>query len=183
MTATRWIGGNDVAKRRRGPTPPRRWDPMRHSVSFFTGSPEQKARRDALIAKMGDTYQEPEVWGNSIYSAFITRDDAGNVRHISYHRRDRKAARDWRDTQRLKNDIAGAECEAIELYPAQSRVLDTANEYHLFVFPPGVILPFGWNAQQIAEAEADIAEAGDIGGTQRPFDQEIHREEQHHGNT
>jgi hypothetical protein len=34
--------------------------------------------------------------------------------------------------------------EAIELYPTEERVVDVANQYHLFVFPKGFIFPFGF---------------------------------------
>jgi hypothetical protein len=39
---------------------------------------------------------------------------------------------DWRDLQRIKNELVGPECEAVELYPAESRLVDTANQYHLW---------------------------------------------------
>jgi hypothetical protein len=35
---------------------------------------------------------------------------------------------DWRDLQRIKNQLVGPECEAVELYPAESRKVDTANQ-------------------------------------------------------
>lgn len=47
---------------------------------------------------------------------------------------DQSAHHDWRDFQRIKNDLFGPEYEAIELYPAESRKVDPSNAYILFVF-------------------------------------------------
>lgn len=64
---------------------------------------------------------------------------------LSIKRRDRKPIHDWRDLQRIKNELVGVECEGVELYPAESRKTDTANQYHLWVFlESGHKFPFGW---------------------------------------
>lgn len=47
---------------------------------------------------------------------------------------DQSAHHDWRDFQRIKNDLFGEEYEALELYPAESRKVDPSNAYILFVF-------------------------------------------------
>jgi hypothetical protein len=52
---------------------------------------------------------------------------------LSIKRIDKEACHDWRDFQEIKNQLVGPECEAVELYPAESRVVDTANQYHLWV--------------------------------------------------
>jgi len=82
--------------------------------------------------------QRLEWWGNDDYSATVDRacehamGDGLTVTHISFHRRDRAPVHDWRDVQQIKSDILGADAEAVELYPAEWRVVDTANEYHLW---------------------------------------------------
>ncbi|OIQ65916.1 hypothetical protein GALL_525200 [mine drainage metagenome] len=55
------------------------------------------------------------------------------VWELSILRKDGQPAHDWRDLQAIKTMMVGAEYEAIELYPAESRVIDVANETHLFV--------------------------------------------------
>jgi hypothetical protein len=52
---------------------------------------------------------------------------------LSIKRRDKEPCHDWRDFQEIKNQLVGPECEGIELYPAESRVVDTANQYHIWV--------------------------------------------------
>jgi hypothetical protein len=84
--------------------------------------------------------------------------------HLSIKRNDRRVLHDWRDLQRIKNEICDPECEAIEIYPAESRLVDTSNQYHLWVFPKGKFIPFGFFTRIVSEAEFDKAK-------QRPFDQ------------
>lgn len=48
---------------------------------------------------------------------------------------DGTARHDWREFQAIKNQLAGPECEAFELYPAESRLLDPSNYYALWCFP------------------------------------------------
>lgn len=56
------------------------------------------------------------------------------VWHLSIKRHDRGVIMDWRDLQAIKTTICGAEAEAVQLFPAESRVVDTSNQYHLFAF-------------------------------------------------
>jgi hypothetical protein len=86
-------------------------------------------------------------WGNSILSAHVTH-HGEDVIHISYHRRDRAPIRDWRIGQRLKNELAGPEYEGIEIYPAESRLVDTSNEYHLWCVPWA--FPLGFDYRDLA---------------------------------
>jgi hypothetical protein len=80
-------------------------------------------------------------WGNSVISAHATPLADGKMVHVSYHRRDRAPIRDWRVGQRIKNEVCGPEWEAVEVYPAESRVVDTSNEFHLWCAPK---MPFGF---------------------------------------
>jgi hypothetical protein len=144
---------------------------MRRGVAEFSGTPEQKEAHDRLVALLElpdpSTY---EVWGNGLYTVHVTRFETGAVEHLSVHRRDRKPVRDWRDMQRIKNEIAGPEIEGVELYPAQSRVTDTANEYHVWCLRPGDVITLGWSTPPDPE-KAAMAES--IGATQRPLDEGV----------
>ena len=65
-----------------------------------------------------------------------------SIRHI-----DRKAIRDWRHFQRIKNELAGENREALEIFPPEEFLVDTANQYHLWVMPEGQTTPFTWKSQ------------------------------------
>lgn len=82
--------------------------------------------------------------------------------HLSIRRQDRAPVRDWRDLQRIKNELVDPEAEAIELFPAESRLQDTANQFHLHVVM-GWAFPYGAWARRVSEG-------GYQGSHQRPFD-------------
>lgn len=64
---------------------------------------------------------------------------------LSIRRQDRAPIHDWRDLQAIKSQLVGPECEGVELFPAESRVVDTANQYHLWVIKdPTQTFPFGF---------------------------------------
>ena len=77
----------------------------------------------------------------------------GTVRYLSIKRNDKEPIHDWRDLQEIKNQICGEDSEAIEIYPAESRLMDTANQYHLWVFPKGSRIPVGYNVRVVIDEE------------------------------
>src|SRR5438105_15184081 len=81
-----------------------------------------------------------EFYESDIYRAIAIR-HLGDVRQIQIRRKDFGPLVDWRDKQAIKNQIAGPESEAIELYPAESRVVDKQNWAHLWLQPGGARFP------------------------------------------
>jgi hypothetical protein len=53
-------------------------------------------------------------------------------------RMDGEPFRSWRLLQDIKNEVVGADRTAIEIYPPEDEVTDTANIYHLWVFMEGL---------------------------------------------
>lgn len=87
--------------------------------------------------------------------------------HLSIKRRDRQPIHDWRHLQRIKDELVGPECEGVELYPAESRVVDTANQYHLWVLTQaGTRFPFGFPHGVKTEHARDKS-------VQRPFEKDL----------
>jgi hypothetical protein len=72
--------------------------------------------------------------------------------HLSIRRADRAAIHDWRDLQRIKNELVGPKCEGLEIYPAEERLVDSANQFHLWVFhSESFRLPIGYRERLVAE--------------------------------
>ncbi len=91
----------------------------------------------------------------------------GDVLWLSVKRRDKAPVHDWRDLQQIKNLIVGPEHEGFEVYPAESRLVDAANQYHLWVFvDPKVRLPVGFQERETMGA----GQAAAIGARQRDFE-------------
>ena len=114
------------------------------------------------------------VWQSDRYEVYeasvsVPGWPGGEVTWLSIKRLDKGAVHDWRHLQWVKNDVCGSEREAIELYPAESRLVDTSNQYHLWVLGSGHRFPFGyeWRAVVAADASQDRYTMGQA--RQRPF--------------
>ena len=90
-----------------------------------------------------DSVLDDALFVNSRYQ--VAMRDQGPLVHLSIKRIDQAPVHDWRDLQRIKNELVGAECEAVELYPATSRLVDTSTQYHLWCSrDPSFRFPFGF---------------------------------------
>jgi hypothetical protein len=61
-------------------------------------------------------------------------EDAPGILHLSIRNNNRTADRDWRDYQRIKNELVGPEYEMVEMYPKESNLVDSSNQFHLWGF-------------------------------------------------
>ena len=78
-------------------------------------------------------------------------------------------AHDWRDLQRIKNELIHPEAEALELYPSMKRLVDTSNQFHLWVIEGDGGIPVGWPQPDVIHKE-DV-EALLNGSRQRAFEE------------
>ena len=102
------------------------------------------------------------LWRNKFYTVekkLLTPEqgETGAI-WLSVKHNDRRAIRDWRHLQRIKNELAGVEREAIDIFPPESQLVDTANQYHLWVLPVGQSTPFTWHqGRMVADSSDDPA--------------------------
>jgi hypothetical protein len=84
--------------------------------------------------------QPIEVWTNDRYECTVRTFPLGEVpvRHLSINRVDRRPIRNWRHLQQIKNEVCGELWTGTEYFPPEDRLIDSANQYHLFCFPPEV---------------------------------------------
>ena len=153
---------------------------MKDTQRLLKGVNEVDARQQII-----DEYNNNELYVNNKYQVALKRhnskkpkfgfvlDDNGKrmsseafgVIHLSVKTHDKEPIRDWRDMQRIKNELVGEEHEAVELYPAESRLVDTANQYHMWVLEKpadeGGYFPFGWHGRLVdyeASPESDVVQ-------------------------
>jgi hypothetical protein len=72
------------------------------------------------------------------------------VIHLQIESNDRRPIHNWMDLQRIKNEILGDEEEALEMYPAQSDLVNDRNAYHLWSVPESngfLTRLLGWGKQ------------------------------------
>jgi hypothetical protein len=119
------------------------------------------------------TQHPDETWINDTYVVAVRRLDkdpvfgssAGMVQ-LGISSMDGTARHDWRDFQAIKNQLAGAECEAFELYPAESRLLDPSNYYTLWCFP-------GLKRLKVGQEIRKVFDAGQALSPQRGFRKDV----------
>ena len=129
--------------------------------------------------KMIRSLKEDEIWVSDLYQVNIRRrtgpgffdgskevyngfpKENGEVVWLSIKRLDKEPIHDWRDLQQIKNEVMGEEAEAIEIYPAESRKMDVANQYHLFAFTTKI--PVGFVGRAVESSD----KAEQVGAKQR----------------
>jgi hypothetical protein len=111
-----------------------------------------------------------QIYVNNLYSVYV-RDIGGGALHISFHRHSRGPVRDWRHFQAIKNEVAGPERLAIEVFPPESSLVDEANEYHLWVIPEGTEegFPFLFSDKRVGDQQEMDREFGRTRARQRDW--------------
>lgn len=136
-------------------------DPAFYRARFNVGAEEavRMARRAASDdVFLNDTYQ---VNRSKIHEGRYGWPD---FVHLSIKRIDKEPVRDWADMQQIKNELVGPEHEGMEIFPAESRLVDMANQYHIWCFVDASLrIPMGWEDRMVGNAE----EAEKVGAKQR----------------
>ena len=88
-----------------------------------------------------------------------------DIVQLCIRRRDGAMIWDWRHFQKIKNELCGEECEGLQLFPAESRKVDTSNKWHIWIVADGTKMPFGWRQRDVQDANVE----GVPGLRQRPL--------------
>ena len=114
---------------------------------------------------MNDKYQVNVYSNEKAEFMVLHKNLKGKMTYLSIKRLDKESIHDWRELMDIKNTLTSPEQEAVELYPAEWRRVDTANQYHLFVFPKGFAPAFGYMERLVdtTERKGGINKAGQRG--------------------
>lgn len=111
---------------------------------------------------------DSKIYKNSRYQVHIRRIKVAHypdMLHLSFKRLDKGTFIPYRDKMRIKDELISPEHEAVELYPARSREVDTTNQYHLWLIDDQRYrFPFGFTERLVSEGSSD-------GSVQAPFDE------------
>lgn len=151
-----------------------KWRPLKRSTTFKPPTEEMiqgwmkylgTDDRAEAIAKAETERDANETWINDLYQVQVRRYEEDGYAWINIRRIDgAPCIRDWRHFQQIKNEICGEECEGVELYPAESRLVDTSNKYHIFVcLDPTFRFPFGYRTRDVQFGDEKVG-----GMRQRP---------------
>jgi hypothetical protein len=108
---------------------------------------------DAIYTAPGAGGRPAAQYANSRYHVGVwclESPTLGKYVHLSIKDHDRSARHDWRDLQRIKNELTGPQFYAVEVYPAEHALVDTCNQYHLYVFKDWQP-DFGFKTRLVAE--------------------------------
>lgn len=110
---------------------------------FFGGRVPTLAEKIAWVEQSMQLSQPAQIWENDTYIVRVFVEPP--FVHLDISRKDEQPCKNWRDFQQIKNEIVGPNHEAVELFPSEQRLVDTANQYHLWVHTePGYRFPFGF---------------------------------------
>ncbi len=127
--------------------------PLEYFRANFEGRIPTLQEKQAFIAETELRIRPLRSFSNSLYlvhSAY-TPPFTPEFTHLVIRRRDGAPCGSWRHFQQIKNELVGTECEAVELFPAESRLVDAGNDYHLWVYPNSAHrFPLGWTHRAVA---------------------------------
>ena len=141
---------------------PRHWEPLERATKFSRRKEvvEETMRHYGITFEVAAAMLDREeadtlFFVNRLYQVSLnTCGPENDMLHICVRRRDGGAIFDWRHMQEVKNQLAGPEREGFQLFPAESRKVDTSNKYHLFVLPEGARFSgIGWENREVSYDE------------------------------
>ena len=127
--------------------------------TFFSGRTPSVNEKMVWIEEAIQRMTLGEIYQNNIYRVEVIHEPP--YVHLDIRRLDGGACKNWRHFQQIKNELVGPEFEAVELFPAESRLVDAGNQYHLWVhmdpkfrfqmgFPHRFLLPEGANLDSVS---------------------------------
>ena len=137
---------------------------IQHYIDIAKESGHNLPRQEAK--KMVNESKKQEIWINDKYQVNILRgkdcdqyvhieEYKGKCDYLSIKTLEKEPIHDWRDLQQIKNELCGENREALEIYPSEHRLVDTANQYHLWVIPKDAQIPFGFTHREVYTKEQD----------------------------
>lgn len=97
----------------------------------FGGRTPTFEERLAFVEQAIQRMNSQQIWENDVYHVEVVLHPP--FIHLDIRRKDGQPGRSWRDFQQIKNQLVGPAHEAVELFPAEDRLVDTAHQYHLWV--------------------------------------------------
>lgn len=162
----------DIVRRELEALPP--WTPFENVTQHLSSplarsmgisGPETIIKVQQMLGAAGED-GKVEAFQNSRYFVLKTKQDGGGFT-LSIRTLQRDARHDWREFQLIKNELCGPEYEAIEVYPRESRLVDTSNQFYIHVLPEGMQVPVGFDERLIVRPSTLDTVAGAV---QRPWE-------------
>ena len=123
---------------------------------YFNGRVPTLWEKAICIERSLQSMAAIEVYENDLYHVDVNYTPP--FVHLAIRRHDGFPCKDWPHFQMIKNQIVGPENEAMELFPAESRLVDSSEQYHLWVHTdPSFRFPLGFRDRYVLSDSASRA--------------------------
>jgi hypothetical protein len=123
------LKGRDVRKQSKIPA----WLPFRQVPNEEIINQQPEHMREQAAASIAGA----QIYVNNHY--YVTARQVptgfGLMFCLEIRRHDQEPIHDWRELQKVKNMLVGSEAEGVELYPAESRLVDASNVTYMYCLP------------------------------------------------
>jgi len=128
--------------------------PVETFRQYFDGRVPSLWEKTLCVEKAVQTMNSVQVYENDLYHVDVNY--APPFAHLAIRRHDGKPCKEWLHFQQIKNEIIGPENEAMEIFPAESRLVDSADEYHLWVHTdPKFRFPVGFGQRFVLSEQKE----------------------------
>ena len=130
-----------MSKKRKSSPAKREWQPLTQTPDWAVKAKHEQVMEQARVTfpeLAVEEFRAPdEVWGSSQYTVTVhyLDDNRDGFVEVGIHNYHRTTHVPWRHIQQIKNEVFGPDREAVQLFPAEDRLLDSANEYWIYVYP------------------------------------------------
>jgi hypothetical protein len=121
--------------------------PNEHFKPLLQGRLPTPLEKASIVEDLVREQVALQIFENDTYKVLVGH--APPFIRLTVKRHDNQPCESWKDLQTIKNQLVGPEFEAAELFPAESRLVDAGNEYHLWVHAdPSFRFPFGFQCSR-----------------------------------
>lgn len=134
--------------------------PCEYFKNFFGGRVPSLVEKMQFVEGAIQRMTSLHIYQNDTYLVEVKYEKP--LIHLDIRRHDFQRCTEWHDLQLIKNELIGPEYEAVQLFPAESRLVDTGNEYHLWVYPdPSVRFQVGFATRFVGSASEPVPTSPD----------------------
>lgn len=144
--------------------------PPEYFLPYFDGRYPSEQEKNSYIELAVRLLTPARSFANNLYLVEVFESAASGTDfvHLAVSRHDGGTCKEWSHIQRIKNELVGPEYEAIELFPAESRLVDAGNQYHLWVHKdPQFRFPVGWWMRVVRDRPLRLIRDGVDSASQR----------------
>ena len=140
---------------------------LEKGLQFWKWSQEDVDKRNNDVQYPNDLRPITEAWESDLYQVIVRvqtniENPDRSMKWLSIKRNDREPIdfNHWRTLQAIKNEVAGKDVDAVQVFPKEQHLVDMANQYHLWCFDPSEDISFGFRQGRCVSGSEEAANYG-----------------------